>query len=419
MTKVLSTVHGGISGFPYGNRAAINKQIAINKGLFDAGCHARVLNRKGVYTGDPSETPDASGIFEGIEFETATGRADRPKGFLTRNLAKIKGWRREVSYLKELRKRGELDAMILDSSHIDSILFYRWITRRMGIPLVYHYVEMRSKVSMADQKHNFNQRISNQTIDKYVHKLFDGILAISDVLAQHVKSLDPQLPTMTISALCDYTKFEIPRSESPEPFFLYCGAAAYSEVIKFVMDSFNQLNRPDDLQLYMIISGAKATRQAVYDYADSLECRDKIQFFYMIPYEELAQKYRDAKALLIPLRDTIQDKARFPHKVSEYLASQNPVVTTNYGELAKYFTDLDNGLVADSYNLDQYAEKLQWVIDNPQEAKAIGMRGYEMGRQNFHYQSTGVKVRDFLADLSGKSIEGSVGEQKVAASSID
>lgn len=402
--KALGTVHGGISGFPYGNRAAINKQIAINKGLYEAGCDAKVLNRKGVYTGDKNQIPPASGDFEGVVYSTGTGRSDRPGGFFKRNLTKLRGWRNEFKYLKELKRKGELDVMILDSSHFDSILFFRWITRRLKVPLVYHYVEMRSKIEHGTKKPKLAKRMGNKYLDDNVHKLFDGILAISDVLANHVKSLDSQKPTMVIPALCDYKKFEIPRSNTEPPFFLYCGGVSYSEVIKFVLHAFDKLDRPDDVHLYMILNGNKAGREAIYEYAATLSCADKVKFFYMIPYDELAQKYRDAKALLIPLRDTIQDKARFPHKVSEYLASQNPVITTNYGELAKYFVDMDNGLVADSYDLELYQAKMQWVLNNPEEAVEIGMRGYQMGKANFHFKDAGVNMKNFLMKLAGKEL---------------
>ena len=65
----------------------------------------------------------------------------------------------------------------------------------------------------------------------------------------------------------------------------------------------------------------------------------------------------------------------FPHKIGEYLASGNPVISTNYGEVKYYFTDMKNMLIAESYNIDEYATKMQFVIDNPALVKKIGIEG--------------------------------------------
>ena len=60
--------------------------------------------------------------------------------------------------------------------------------------------------------------------------------------------------------------------------------------------------------------------------------------------------YKNAIALLIPLRPTLQDEARFPHKIGEYLASGNPVISTNYGEVKHYFQDGHDMLIASRYD---------------------------------------------------------------------
>ena len=52
--------------------------------------------------------------------------------------------------------------------------------------------------------------------------------------------------------------------------------------------------------------------------------------------------YKNATAHLIPLSNSIQDTARFPNKISEYLASAKPIITTDVGEIKHYFKDMDN-----------------------------------------------------------------------------
>ncbi|MCI4671338.1 MAG: glycosyltransferase [Bacteroidia bacterium] len=400
MKDSLHTVHTGISGFPYASLAAINKQISINKGLISAGVDAIVLNRKGIFS--PQNHPEISdhGNFEGVPYFTATESPYRPGSFMKRNMLKLKAIRNELKFFKKLHKEGRLDAIIIDSQYYSSIRYYRYLANRFKVPLIYHFVELRSKLD--DEGRSFSLKTEARLIDKNVHKLFDGIMAISEVLENHVKKLDPNVPVLKIPALTDYYNFQVDKNLDVLPHFLYCGSAAYKEVIFFILDAFDKIRTPDEFEMHLVIRGTQEEKQRIYDYAASKKKADKIKFFSNLPYSELVQKYIDATGLLIPLRPTIQDAARFPHKVSEYLASHNPLITTHYGELKRYFVDGDNGLVASKYDIDEYASKMQWLVDHPEEAREIGERGYELGMQNFHFESMGVQMRDFILSLIGR-----------------
>ena len=77
-----------------------------------------------------------------------------------------------------------------------------------------------------------------------------------------------------------------------------------------------------------------------------------------IAYQDLLSLYKRADVLLIPLRDTIQDNARFPHKIGEYTASKRPILSTNSGELKYYFKDGVSALLTEEYSENAYVEKL-------------------------------------------------------------
>lgn len=400
MKDTLHTVHTGISGFPHAGLAAINKQIAINKALVSAGVDAMVLNRKGIF--NPKDYPDISdhGVFEGIPYFTSTETPYRPTSFVKRNSLKMKAVQNELKFFKKLHKEGRLDAIIMDSRYYSAIRYFRHLANRFNVPLIYHFVELRSQLD--DDNLSWKLKTEAKMIDKNVHKMFDGVMAISEVLEKHVKDLDPNVPVLKIPALTDYYNFQVDKNLGVAPHFLYCGSAAYKEVIFFILDAFDKINTPEDFGMHMVIRGTKEEKQRIYDYAAGKKKGDKVEFFSNLPYQDLVQKYIDATGLLIPLRPTIQDAARFPHKVSEYLASHNPVITTNYGELKRYFVDGENGLVASSYDEDEYAEKMQWLVDHPAESREIGERGYELGMQNFHFESMGVQMRDFILSLTGR-----------------
>ena len=132
---------------------------------------------------------------------------------------------------------------------------------------------------------------------------------------------------------------------------------------------------------------------------------DRTKIFSNIPFSELIDLYVNAAALLIPLRPTKQDAARFPHKISEYAATGNPIITTNYGEVAYYFKDGENALVADSYDISLFAEKMNFVIENLTRAKQIGQKGKELGMQKFSHIKYGPLLKDYLLGIISKKTQ--------------
>jgi glycosyltransferase involved in cell wall biosynthesis len=88
--------------------------------------------------------------------------------------------------------------------------------------------------------------------------------------------------------------------------------------------------------------------------------------------------------LLLPLRNTIQDKARFPFKISEYLASGRPIITSDVGVISEYFIDNENALICIPDDIDSFVEKLNYVIFNSYAANEIGNKGYLLGKNYFN-----------------------------------
>ena len=53
-------------------------------------------------------------------------------------------------------------------------------------------------------------------------------------------------------------------------------------------------------------------------------------------------------------------------------------------------------LLADDYDVDLYAERLQYVAENPEAAKQIGLVGKEKGRQLFSFRVKAAEINDFM-----------------------
>lgn len=395
-TKILSVAWLGESGFPEG-LASIQKTIIVGDTLIKAGAEFIVINRKGVLEPGKHQFLKPRGEFEGISYIYASGITYRPKYFVVRNLMKFKGAVNEYLYLRKMRSEDKKQVAIVSNLSFLQSLLYVIYGKILGFPVVYLYVEMASEMEHRDGLVN---KVNDYLFEKCLLKWMDGALPISEPLKENFHKITPGKPILKIPTICNFEKFNLPKKKLKEEYFLYCGAIEYREIIDFIIQAFKTLDKTNNIKLYLIVSKGSSKQYREFEqYLEQNQLKHKIKIFSDIPFSELVDLYVNASALLIPLRPTKQDAARFPHKIAEYAATGNPIITTNYGEVTHYFKDSENALIADSYDISKFADKLKFVLDHPKAARKIGQNGKNLGIKEFSHIYYGPKLKDFLQKM--------------------
>lgn len=390
MSNKKSIVFLGFNHFPHG-LAEVQKIILISKSLILSGNSVTVICRNGYHNMADHPETRVSGIYEDIKYIYASGSCYRNKHFLKRRLNELKGKMNEFRLLRRFKKNNSLDYTILSTKNFYQVLYYSILSKLFGFKTILNYVEYSSAIEK--RRLQIRKKINDKLFDKYAPILADAIFPISEFLINHITNISSSKKYLKIPGLTDLKKYEGIETLQIERYFLFCGAAGYKEIILFIIDSFELLGN-NQTSLYLIINGSKNEIQEIKNYINNK--KEKVKILSNLTQKELFTYYKNAMALLIPLRPTFQDIARFPHKTGEYLASGNPVISTNYGEIKYYFRDGKNILLAESYDINLFAEKMQFVIDNPSEAKRIGLEGKNMAFELFDYRYKAKEIDDFL-----------------------
>ena len=386
----------GESGFPYG-MAAIQKTIIVGDALIKEGAAFTVINRKGVLEPGKHQSLKPRGTFEGISYIYASGITYRPKYFFKRNFMKLKGALNEYLYLRKMCAEDKRQIAIVSSLSFLQSLLYVIYGKILGFPVVYLYVEMASEMEHRD---GLVEKVNDYLFEKYLLKRMDGALPISEPLKENFQKIAPGKPILKIPTICNFDSFKYPKRILEEEYFLFCGAIEYREIIDFIIQAFKSLDKSYAIKLYLIVSRGTSQQYKEFDqYLEENDLTHKTRIFSNIPFPELVDLYVNASALLIPLRPTKQDAARFPHKIAEYAATGNPIVTTNYGEVTHYFKDGEKALIADSYDISKFADKLKFVLDHPDAAREIGQNGKNLGVKEFSHVYYGPRLRAYLQNM--------------------
>jgi len=79
--------------------------------------------------------------------------------------------------------------------------------------------------------------------------------------------------------------------------------------------------------------------------------------------------------------------------VSEAMALRKPIVVSNTGALNRLINDGSSGLLAKPRNVKDLAEKLDYLICHPDEAKQMGQNAYQHAKNNFSVEQMAIGIQ--------------------------
>jgi len=388
----------GQNGFPSG-LAEIQKLRLLAKSLVHVGCKVTIINRIWMLWRCPEDfEPKVNGIYDGINYIFACGTPYRPKTFFKRNFRRLYAYLREFYIVYRFYRYSSVDGAFVSVNLFWDVIRYRLISKLFAFPIVINIMEQRSAIVFSN---NPFKRFDAWLFDRFVYHFVDGVITISEHLTSNVQRLAPNKPHLKVPILVDTSRYEGLKKYGKEKYILFCGGLVYLNIIQFILNSF-ELCSSENIFLYLVVNGPQSLMNELHRLISKNKKKEYIKVFSQLSDEELSKLYVNSEALLIPLKPTVQDKARFPHKIGEYCASGRPIVTTNYGEIRSYFSHKDTAFIAEEYDEVKYAKAIDEALSDPVLADKVGLNGKELCRREFDYLLYGEKIKEFIVSLKEK-----------------
>lgn len=190
-----------------------------------------------------------------------------------------------------------------------------------------------------------------------------------------------------INMFVDIARFENLKKTGTQKYIAYCGAVSYyKDGCDCLIKAFSIFNKKHpDYNLYIIGKGIEPqVIPSLKLLAQQLGVEENIVFTGAIPPEKIPQILYDADILALARPNNLQAQYGFPTKLGEYLATGNPVVVTNVGEISDFINDGINGCIAIADNPTAFAEKLDWIVCHPNESRIMGINGKKLVSNQFN-----------------------------------
>lgn len=391
MNKKKHVISIGLKGFPYG-MAPIQKLLMMGKAFIESGNAFTVISNSYVKRTKLNIGLKRLGNYGGIDYICSCPYLYTPESLIAKIFGRYSGKIREILLILKLKRNHNLDAVVIYSNKFFYTLCWSVFLRILKCPVYLIYVELRSNVTNRAQWH---LRLNDILYDRFVFYAFNGIFTLSDNLIRHFQKFVPDKRYLYVPPLIDFKVFKKDKDKEAPEYFLFCGSLAYLEVIEFIIRSYQNIDIDHHVKLYLVISGSQSDKNKVAKLITELNLENHVEIFTDLTQDELMDMYVSAKALLIPLRNTLQDVSRFPNKIAEYCAAHRPIVATRIGELPKFF-DNTSAIFAENYCIDEFSNKLKFVIENPAKCEEIAANSYAIGLRYFNYKEFTNVMYDFM-----------------------
>lgn len=387
---------------PFPNGMAIASRARLMaRALRESGVAVRVLTLQAPGPPSPAENTAVRGEYEGIPFEYACGTTRRHDSFVARRLISAWGWVHGAMRLLQLRRSGQLDAVVL------------WFWTPQPAARLFSFVALLRLLDVPVVREIDESTWSMEAHTSLLERLWsplagtDGAVTISGELrawATGERRGHRRWHVVEVPILVDVNERRPGDYPTGEPLVVFAGAPDYKTTIQFIFDAMQEVWRVHP-ECRIAVTGASwddpradwmwaGMRQTGFD--------ARVDVLGYLSRPELLELYERASALLIPLFDDLQSRSRFPTKIGEYLAAARPVVTSAVGEIPRYFTDGIDAVVCPPGDPIAFGRGIADLLSDPARAALIGRRGRVIAETEFHYALFGERLAQAFAAVAGR-----------------
>ena len=298
-----------------------------------------------------------------------------------------------ISYISRNRKKHHNNVFYcIGPVNIENLLFVTWAR-------VLHYkilFDINEDYSFFEDNVKAISKFKIQTtrkLDNITSRWGDAITVVSSHLKRKY-AFKTKKPVTLIPVTAKENYKEKKASANKKYKIVYAGTFDIKDGVDTIIGGFTIFNREfKDAELILM---GKSEQQETYvmKYKDV----SNIKFMGYVPDEHFYEVLRNADVLCMCRTNSGFSNAGFPFKLGEYLATGNPVIATRASDVCDYLSSGDAYLV-DFENPEEVADAMKSIINNPLEARRVGLNGFKKYEQFFSPEANGKLMVELLQRL--------------------
>ena len=215
--------------------------------------------------------------------------------------------------------------------------------------------------------------------EKISIKKYDGVISVTPHIVDRLKQINPNTAMITNYPIIDKDE-KITRT--PENAICFAGG------VKGQYRHHNILKAIEDINgLKYIIAGTG--RESYFERLKALPAWEKVEYIGKIPPWEVKDIYlRSMAGMAIHKSTQLGKRGSYGIiKLFEFMEAKLPVICSNYTLWEEIINKYKCGICVDPDNVDEIKKAIEYIIDNPVEARRMGENGRRTVVEKYNWRT--------------------------------
>lgn len=198
-----------------------------------------------------------------------------------------------------------------------------------------------------------------------------------------------------------------PKGLNDQFVILFAGNLGRAQSLPTIVDAAKSL-RSTHPNVHWVFIGTGSLEAWLRDQIASHDLSDQVHLLPRRPPEEMPSYFAKANVLLVTLKKDPIFSLVIPSKVQSYLASGRPLLGSLDGEGARVIGDSQAGLSGEAESVEALIQNIKTLLmHSDSDLRAMGHRGKQYYRQNFHKESIVDEIEQILGSPPKKDLRAS------------
>jgi len=280
------------------------------------------------------------------------------------------------------------------------ILYY---AQRLGYKILFDIVEdYDTALDISNSLSHRMKTIGINYLNHHIEHLASGIIIISSRLQKKYENISrDKIPLHYCAISVDFDRYpsNVKYFSNP-PTLFYSGSFGKKDGVHVLLEAFDKLAaKHAAIRIVLTGRGSDEALNPVLTRIKASPYKDRIEYK---GYLDDDAYYAALNAADIPCMTRINIKyaqAGFPFKLGEFLATGKPVIASRVSDVECMLENRREAMLVEPGDSDGIVAAAEYLIGNPDQAAAIGMKGRAKAKILFDHRKQGQALLTFLRRL--------------------
>ena len=281
--------------------------------------------------------------------------------------------------------------------YVPEFIPFAFLFQAMGAQVIYEVQEnLYKKMHLKTLNRGFLLEKAFRWFDRLAQRHFYLIFTEHGYLSTYTHLAKPHAIIYNYPSLPFLEPFRQPYQPKPnQPSFFYIGLISFERAFDTLVDALAKLKAVYPQVTVHLFGRRTFTDIDLEKLPRFTYVRDHVRFYGYTDQRTAFSSINEATAGLALLKPVGDYPESYPTKLFEYMALGLPVVTSNFPLYRDVVDRHKCGICVSPDSPQQVANALAYLIEYPEEARAMGQRGREAVEKMYNWHSESEKLLNF------------------------